>query len=812
MADDGTEISMSFEETNALRIKLGLKPLEPGKGSNKDKEAAENYEKARDAEREKATSIAAKDSIEASKNRRKLRQKLSGPTLADDADLDDTLAWVQRSAKKREVELAKRKERELEELDQDAIKDYTASDLSGLRVGHDLEDFTDGGEKILVLKDSTIEENEEEGDELLSVAIADSERTRKNLENKRKKKAYTGFEDDEESLTLGTRKNILSQYDEDDEQATRSGFFIADKGGINIVDEETRRNQIAERLKANSISLSQDKMREIKDYYTPEEEASLLAFKKPNDKKKKSKKPKSTRKRDNDDDSIPSAVVQGSNMTDDMDVDEERPKTFTYSNRDANIDGTNFVDDDDLQMELARARRVNMKMRPKLSEEEIAKMAREAEAEEAQQEIKQEGNGGGMILSDTSEFVRTLSTAPAFQPNIKREVKREEVEPTHTPQPPINTQPSHKPSQQWAEVDMDVDQEEPSINGSTMMEVEEEREEGELEPNIEEFEEPLVSSGLAATIALLSQKGLVQKTDSDSIEKERKGRDRMVWMNEQRKKEKLKEIEKEKKRIANRANNEANKKKGQSGGQTYYDEDDEYNRKEAESRAEERSRLREIDERFKDYKPVVDLKYHDEFGRTLTPKEAFKTLSHQFHGVKPGKMKTEKKLAKIAQELKEKAMPTSDTPLGTAAALLDRQQQTGSAYITLQVGNRAVMPSDTPLAKKDVAVKPPKKKAAGVLASKKTVGGSASVHASGWVDNMVQDQSNEGERIGPVLMATTVPVIAATSLSSSASNKGREKVAFGLGKRKQIAHDDGVASGSGGGDEGSPAKKMKQEQ
>ena len=52
------------------------------------------------------------------------------------------------------------------------------------------------------------------------------------------------------------------------------------------------------------------------------------------------------------------------------------------------------------------------------------------------------------------------------------------------------------------------------------------------------------------------------------------------------------------------------------------------------------------------YKPSFELTHKDEFGRELNEKEAFKHLSHQFHGKGSGKMKTEKRLKKIEEEKK----------------------------------------------------------------------------------------------------------------------------------------------------------------
>jgi hypothetical protein len=56
---------------------------------------------------------------------------------------------------------------------------------------------------------------------------------------------------------------------------------------------------------------------------------------------------------------------------------------------------------------------------------------------------------------------------------------------------------------------------------------------------------------------------------------------------------------------------------------------------------------------FKDkdgYKPEIQLEYVDDSGRCLNPKEAFRQLSHRFHGKGSGKKKTEKRLKKVEEE------------------------------------------------------------------------------------------------------------------------------------------------------------------
>ena len=119
------------------------------------------------------------------RNKRELNAKLKGATLGDaEGDLDDTLKWIKRS-KKKEKELAKKRQQELEALDQMAQEEYTesaysstmvfvsveadpfdvfAEDLEGLKVAHDFEEMDEGEERILTLKDSRILENEGMGE------------------------------------------------------------------------------------------------------------------------------------------------------------------------------------------------------------------------------------------------------------------------------------------------------------------------------------------------------------------------------------------------------------------------------------------------------------------------------------------------------------------------------------------------------------------------------------------------------------------------------------------------------------------------
>jgi U4/U6.U5 tri-snRNP-associated protein 1 len=75
------------------------------------------------------------------RNRRELHTSLKGATLGDpDDDTEDTLKWIKK-AKKRDKELAKKRQQELENLDK-AFQgdDYTESACSSCNMKNDLPD------------------------------------------------------------------------------------------------------------------------------------------------------------------------------------------------------------------------------------------------------------------------------------------------------------------------------------------------------------------------------------------------------------------------------------------------------------------------------------------------------------------------------------------------------------------------------------------------------------------------------------------------------------------------------------------------
>jgi U4/U6.U5 tri-snRNP-associated protein 1 len=115
-------------------------------------------------------------------------------------------------------------------------------DLAGIKVSHDVTAFEEG-EHILTLKDSRILDGEGQlelcsfpigactdalllplacsaEDELMNLDLAGQEEDAKNIDLKRKKREYDGYDDEEfDPGMLGVKKKVLSKYDVDIEGA-----------------------------------------------------------------------------------------------------------------------------------------------------------------------------------------------------------------------------------------------------------------------------------------------------------------------------------------------------------------------------------------------------------------------------------------------------------------------------------------------------------------------------------------------------------------------------------------------------------------
>lgn len=400
---------------------------------------------------------------------------------------------------------------------------------------------------------------------------------------KRKLNQYTAYDDEtpEETNFIINKKTILSHYDETINGQEEASFTIGNKGRVN----RDIKKQTTE--KSNTISLEYSKNQEITDYYTATEHSQTI-------KKPSKKKTKKIRK-----------------QTNEQEKEEEEDKIytiqFTHKNNN-NYNESEFIDDEDLQAALAKQRRIATKEYQKtISVKELTDKANLKEQQSKQEEI---GRGGEMIISATSDFVNNLqslaSNTTAIMPlTIDNTSTMIAVQSTITERPSVQLKTESEDEADNMEIDNDTiaTKTEP-IDTVTcyFLYVNNGKDEQTLDTN-NITDEPLVGSGLAATLALLSQKGLIKKLTTEERRLDEIQKERQQWMNEQKKKQldsKINTVGTKKGVKPTNTNNSTNKTA--IGSQPRYS-------------------AREDQERFKDYKPDVQLQYQDEFGRNQTQKE-----------------------------------------------------------------------------------------------------------------------------------------------------------------------------------------------
>ncbi|KAF5377356.1 hypothetical protein D9757_007987 [Collybiopsis confluens] len=775
------EESISLEETNKIRISLGLKPLtdDSKPADDKDKQAEDNYSKQRERELQERESKKTAERIAKLRNKRELNASLKGATLGDaDGDADDTLKWIKKN-KKKEREKAKKRLEELDSMDRAIQEDYTERDLVGLKVSHDFDDMDEGDARILTLKDSRILDNEE--DELQNVEMAEEARHKKNQELKTKKRDYTGYDDDEFAEgNVGMKRAVLAKYDEDIEGPAETGFRL---GSSVISKKDTDRQhklETAATVNKTLLSIDYSKNLETSDYMKEGD----VGFK-----KSKSKKKRPSRR-------VPAEAELADEN--EMDVDQ-RPVQ-----RVVDLD-VNFVDDDELQAALARTRRAKLQKPKKISPEELARrVVEEREAQEREAAVKlEEGEDvrmgdddddetpGGLVFDDTSEFVRAVGNNPIA---VKKEPKEKSAPPpqdasrTRSPTRDVSMNPGDVALSEMEAGEVEVKDEDEDDDMETLNRIEEaiKAEENEqldsADQTVGTSSEQTFKSGMASTLTILRQQGLLSGGSSDQKEREQVQLQRDLWLAEQRHRVAQREVERLQARGGNR---------------------DQATR-EYENRLREQQEARENLEMFKHYKPDVNIVYYDEYGRSLTPKEAWKALSHKFHGKGSGKMKTEKRLKKIEEEKKQLAMASGDTPLSMSAAFQQRQQKTGQAHFVLSVGNRGAVPQVAdfidaqPLSKGKTEKMKKKKETKNAKAAMESglmalptasLSNGGSPGPSGFAS--VGSSGSPGPRAGFSRISSTIE--APPTNGNSTPGGERSKVAFGFGTKRKA---DEEASGS----------------
>ena len=636
----------AIEQTNAVRKSLGLAPLPvpnaalPNGPSFKDRypdsdsddepastletrEAAGfgNYQKHQNALRTKQRRAAQAAAIRKAKDLASRDAKLEGKALGDsDGDLDqDAKAWLRGSDKRQrrlEQKRARRLEEELAERERLATLKYDEKDLAGVRVAHEVGAFNEeDGEQILTLKDSEIKGDDESGDELENVNLREQEKLKEKLESKKRRPVY-----DPNAINENGESKILQQYDEEIDGKKRKRLIL-DGQGSTTEGRELMRLEVSKKLKAQPINLDILKEGVRSDYM----DISEIKMKKP----KKSKK--STRKRAADEDDIFPAAgnVNAENGDEIVDIDKAPLKRRSTE--------ISFGDDNDLQALIAAQRRAATKKAMKRTPEDII-----AEIKAHEDGQFSDTDAPGLLIEETAMFVENLDTSAA----------RERARKTAQKKPAASPEVSAGSDDDREEGDIEMSDLKPEDEHSRRIR---EGIETSAVPATGLEGEKSLDDGLGATLSLLRDRGIVKGNEIEQKHLSLQNRE----LFRQEKERLMKDFDaraklaRERERQSGRWDRMSNRER------------EEYARRENAQRDYELSKA-EFDLANKGYRPSVELKYVDEKGNRLSQQQAFKELSHQFHGKGSGKMKTEKQLKKL-----------EDAKAREAASVLDSSRPVG---------------------------------------------------------------------------------------------------------------------------------------
>ncbi|XP_063997350.1 U4/U6.U5 tri-snRNP-associated protein 1 [Pogoniulus pusillus] len=688
----GAESSLSVEETNKLRAKLGLKPLETSSakkeaGTKEDPVAAEIINPLLLRQRQEL-----REKLAAAKEKRILNQKLGKVRAlgAEEPWLEDAAAWIQRSRKlQQEKEMAEKRAKLLEEMEQEfgvstLVEEeflrrkkelYSCRDLQGLRVEHSLETFREGETLELTLKDRGVLEAGE--DVLQNLALVAQEQAQEGLQLRQGQPHYDPYpEQDPASATQPPQPKVLLPKYSDPPQ--RPSFRLGPGGGAPLGGGPGEGPQAGDPPGPAPQSLQLPPLRLAPEYLTPEE---MVTFRKPRRKVRRLR-----RKALKADDLLPLAPgdtqgdfgsrARGRGRREQEEEEEEAegsagagdpPAPSSPSqgpppqlpSDDPRVENMDISSEDEaaapgsppggleeeeelqeLQLQLQRSRRLR----------QLQALREQGGGQKPPAQVLEllRGSGGGpgpdprggsIVFNATSEFCRTLGEIPTYGLAGNREEQEELMALERSgPSPPPGEAPESEGEENvgWSSVNLAEERQHqnPSASSTTILD-----------------EEPIVNRGLAAALLLCQNKGLLETT--------------------------LQKVA----RV---------KAPNKSLPTAVYCIEDKMALEDKYSRREE---FRGFTQEFREkegYRPEVKIEYVDETGRRLTPKEAFRQLSHRFHGKGSGKMKTERRMKKLDEEALLKKMSSSDTPLGTVALLQEKQKAQKTPFIVLSGSGKSM--------------------------------------------------------------------------------------------------------------------------
>ncbi|KAJ8551672.1 hypothetical protein K7X08_021687 [Anisodus acutangulus] len=566
----------------------------------------------------------------------------------------EVLSWVNKSRKIEEKRNAE-KERALqlskifeeqdkmngEESEEEENTRLAAKELGGMKVLHGLDKVVGGGAVVLTLKDQSIlagDDINQEVDVLENVEIGEQKR-RDDAYKAAKKK--TGIYDDKFNDEPGSERKILPKYDD---PAEEEGVTLDATGGFSV-DAEKKLEELRKRIQGpSSKNLAEDlnsSGKLLSDYYTQEE---MVQFKKP-------KKKKSLRKKEK------------------MDLDALEAEAKSAGLGVGDLGSRNDKTRQVLKEEKERAEaetRSNAYQAAKSKAEEASKALRPEKTNNNQRE-----EDDAVFDDDDEELRKSLERAR------KLALRKQEGLAKTFPESIASLAASRAN-------DSTVDNPS-SVSGESQENkvVFTEMEEFVWGLQLDEEEQKPGSDDV------FMEEDVLPKPSDEEMKNEDGG-----WTEVNETKEEEPSVKEEEMEVApDEMIREVPVGKGLSGvlkllqERGTLKEDIDWG-----GRNMDKKKSKLVGIRSEDGKKEIHIERTDEYGRILTPKEAFRLLSHKFHGKGPGKMKQEKRMRQYQEELKIKQMKNSDTPSQSVERMKEAHIQSKSPYLVLS-GN--VKPGQT---------------------------------------------------------------------------------------------------------------------
>ncbi|EGW32231.1 uncharacterized protein SPAPADRAFT_139388 [Spathaspora passalidarum NRRL Y-27907] len=594
------EITLSIEETNKLRAKIGLPPIPIPKASRKEDDV---IELSLEETNKLRISIGLKP-IPIESNQPKIRQdsETSNHSLTSRQKQDNKRAYEEEDSNKKTIldeapsstddwleNLGKSKQEKPKKRPKLAKQVSESETTQNVKIGH-------GGKELRQLQDNDIftlqdtEVGDDDEDVLTNEKLLQNAKLKRDLAEKR----------EAETIKFSGRHHVTHDTDEESEDGDDE-YLIQDKVviGSSIALPEVKKKHVKNKPTISNL---------FEDLDSIDRKTSAAPIKMKKIKSKKKMK----------------------NQFKPRIIDEVEIKPVELSNIDVHVEDDY---EQELQQALSSARKIKQKNRSHLNAEQIANEIAKSKRWQLENDVVQ-GDSFSRVYDETNEFLNNLDSSLLIK-DFEKEIKQEQEHLIKQENEPLIKQ-ENKP--------LIKQEDEPLI-----------KQEG---PESKEDEDEPKFNGIAETLKFLQSKNIIaeksQQEKSQDLERAEATKQTELLKLKISIEERIlrQELEKDsaymrlpKNERATRLENELDKRLREKG--IFIEE---HHIRNGHRRKRDESANVKVENKLKLYNPKVSLTYKDNEGNVLDTKQAYKHLSHQYHGTGISKNKQNKLRKRIKEE------------------------------------------------------------------------------------------------------------------------------------------------------------------